>query len=247
MIDLVADLADALERLAVRVVELPVDVALPGDEGAGIAAAHRHHHVRPLGVGAVELARDAVGDVDAELAHHVDDLRVHALRGVRPRGARDVRADCGEVEEGACDLGAAGVLDADEEDVHAATSGRRWSSSAPGSTESEAKRPRCSRTVTPRPPASAAAGPRRRLDYRQPFRLGLARLHGLDDRAVHAVCHLVRELDAHVLEPGRLEPGDVLAPRERAGDAADVGATLAALLRGEVVLRNDVGDPDAAA
>ena len=41
--------------------------------------------------------------------------------------------------------------------------------------------------------------------------LGLARLHRLDDRAVHPVCDLVRELDAHLLEARRLEPRLVLA------------------------------------
>ena len=77
--------------------------------------------------------------------------------------------------------------------------------------------------------------------------LRLAGLDGLDDRAVHAVGDLVGELDADVLEPGGLEPGLVLALRERAGDAADVGAALGALFGRQVVLGDDVADPDPAA
>jgi hypothetical protein len=38
----------------------------PGDEGAGVAAAHRDHQVRPLGEPAGEQLRPAVGQVDVE-------------------------------------------------------------------------------------------------------------------------------------------------------------------------------------
>ena len=54
-------------------------------------------------------------------------------------------------------------------------------------------------------------------------------------------------VDADVLEAGRLEAGDVLAARERAGDAADVGAALGALVRAQPVLGDDVADADPAA
>src|SRR5579884_4429900 len=77
--------------------------------------------------------------------------------------------------------------------------------------------------------------------------LRLARLDRFDDRAVHAVCDLVRELDAHLLEAGRLEPGAILAARERAGDAAHVAPALYALVCAEPVLGDDVTDADATA
>jgi hypothetical protein len=52
---------------------------------------------------------------------------------------------------------------------------------------------------------------------------------------VHAVCDLVCELDADLLEAGRLEPGEVLTLRERARDAADIGTTLGPSLPAEAV------------
>jgi hypothetical protein len=53
---------------------------------------------------------------------------------------------------------------------------------------------------------------------------------------VHPSRDFVRELDVHVLEPGRFESGDVLALGEGAGDAADVGAALRPLVGAEPVL-----------
>ena len=90
---------------------------------------------------------------------------------------------------------------------------------------------------------SAAAGSRRGRYHRQTLGLRLARLHRLDDRAVHPVGHLVREIDAHVLEANSLQPGDVFGLRERAGDAADVGAALRPVVRAQPVLGDDVAIP----
>jgi hypothetical protein len=47
-VDVVADAPDDLERLAGGVVELPVEVALAGEDRAGIAAAHRDDDVAGL-------------------------------------------------------------------------------------------------------------------------------------------------------------------------------------------------------
>ena len=80
---------------------------------------------------------------------------------------------------------------------------------------------------------------------REAPRLPSRRLDRLDDRAVHPVGDLVRELDADLLEPCGLEAGLVLALRERARDAADVAAALGPLLGREAVLGDDVADPDA--
>src|SRR3712207_1065507 len=88
-----------------------------------------------------------------------------------------------------------------------------------------------------RPPRSTL------FPYTTLFR-SLRNRHGLDDRSVHAVGDLVSELDRNFLEAGGLEPCDVLATRERSGDAADVGAALRALLDGEPVFGDDIRDPD---
>src|SRR5918994_1582709 len=55
------------QRTALRVLELPVDVALAWDVGALVAAAHRHHHVGLLGQLARDPLRRAPGQVDADL------------------------------------------------------------------------------------------------------------------------------------------------------------------------------------
>ena len=58
---------DLFERPALRVGQLPVDVALAGDVRAGVAAAHRHDDVGAFGEFARERLRATVGEVDAEL------------------------------------------------------------------------------------------------------------------------------------------------------------------------------------
>src|SRR4051794_13843952 len=83
--DLVADRAHLLDPLAVRVVELPVDVTLPRDVRAPVAAAHRHDDVGPLRLRAVERRGAPARHVDAELAQRLDDLRMEARRRRAPR------------------------------------------------------------------------------------------------------------------------------------------------------------------
>jgi hypothetical protein len=71
----------------------------------------------------ITSARPPAGEVDAELAHDVDDLRVHAATGVGDavRRAGGVPARGGALEQRLADLGAAGVVQADEQDLaHAA-------------------------------------------------------------------------------------------------------------------------------
>src|SRR5579862_4402542 len=72
----------------------------------------------------------------------------------------------------------------------------------------------------------AARRRRRGFDYRQTLPLGSVRLDRLHDCAVHAVGYLVGEFDRDFIEPSCLQPGDILASRQRPGDAADVGAAL---------------------
>src|ERR671925_652546 len=100
---------------------------------------------------------------------------------------------------------------------------------APAPANTNANVPIASATSAPTAPASAAACAGR-LKNRQSLALGRARFARLDDRAVHPVCHLVRELDRHILETGLLEPRDVLRSRQRAGDAADETAARRALV-----------------
>ena len=74
-----------------------------------------------------------------------------------------------------------------------------------------------------------------------------AGLGGLDDGVVHAVGDLRGEAEVGVDEPGSGQPVEVLTPRQPAGDAADLAAALGPLGRGDVVLGDDVGDPDPSA
>ena len=71
LLDQVADLPHLLERLAGRIGDVPV-VDARRDVGADVAAAHRH---RPVGV-QLHLDRQALGlvagEVDSDLAHHLD-------------------------------------------------------------------------------------------------------------------------------------------------------------------------------
>ena len=99
-----------VERLAGGVGEVPVDVALAGDEGALVAAAHRDHDVGLCGELAGEQLRGAVGEVDAELAHHLDDFGVNVVGGGGAGRERLVAAAGGALEQRLAHLGAPGVL-----------------------------------------------------------------------------------------------------------------------------------------
>ena len=114
-LDLVASRADLRRRAALGVGQVPVDVALAGDVGALVAAAHRHHDVGPLGVLAAELVRDPAGEVDAQFGHRLDHLGVDAVARRRPGRARFVTAGGDAFEQRLAHLRAAGVVQADEE------------------------------------------------------------------------------------------------------------------------------------
>src|SRR5207302_999206 len=67
--DRIAGDPDLVELAPLGILELPVEVALAGDEGTGVATTHRHDHVgRGREVGG-ETLRPMVGDVDPELGH----------------------------------------------------------------------------------------------------------------------------------------------------------------------------------
>ena len=97
-----------------RVVELPVEVALAGEDGADVAAAHGDDDIAGLdGVGGEDLGF-LVGEIDAFFAHGFGDDRVDGLGRGRSGGAHfdGVVGKVGEVA--GSHLGAAGVVDADE-------------------------------------------------------------------------------------------------------------------------------------
>ena len=120
-VDLVADRAHGVDALAGGVVELPVLVALAGEDRAGVAAAHGDHDVgRPDG-GLVEPLRVGAArrEVDADLGHGLDDGGVDVV-GRGGAGGADHDAVAGVVgEQRGGHLGAAGVVDADEQDLGA--------------------------------------------------------------------------------------------------------------------------------
>jgi len=57
----------------------------------------------------------------------------------------------------------------------------------------------------------------------------------------------VCELDRHGSEPRRFETGAIVGHAECSGDAADVATPLDPLRVGEMILSDDVADPDASA
>src|ERR1700748_2925041 len=104
LVDVVADRADLVDGPAGGGGQLPVDVALARDEWAFVAAAHGDHDI---GLGPELLGeplRGAVGEVDAELAHDLDDFRMDVCGGGGPGRERAVAIPGGALEEGLAHL-----------------------------------------------------------------------------------------------------------------------------------------------
>ena len=96
-------------------VSCPVEVALAGEDRAGVAAAHGDDDVGGLdGVGGEQLGTLG-GDVDADLGHGLADGRVDRSAGADPAERTSTAAGGVVVEEGGGHLGAAGVVHADEQ------------------------------------------------------------------------------------------------------------------------------------
>ena len=98
-VDVVTDRSHLVDRQPLGVLEVPVDVPPAGDVRAFVAAPHGHDHVGLFGQLAVERPRCAVGEVDVDLVHHLDDLRMDALRRRGARGRRGVTSLRGPFEE----------------------------------------------------------------------------------------------------------------------------------------------------
>ena len=97
-----------------RVVELPLEVALAGEEGTGVATAHGDDDIASLdGVGGENFG-SLVGEVDTFFAHGFEDDRIDRVGWGRSGGA-DFNRVAGEVVEVARGhLGATGIVDTDE-------------------------------------------------------------------------------------------------------------------------------------
>jgi hypothetical protein len=114
-VDVVDDGADRLDGQAGGVLELPVEVALAGIDGAGITAAHGDHDVGGLGVAVSTELGELPGRVESALFEDGDDGGVELVCGFGPGGA-DLDPALGVVFEQ--DFGghaATGVVDADEQ------------------------------------------------------------------------------------------------------------------------------------
>jgi hypothetical protein len=108
--------AHEAQILARGVVQLPVQVGLAGEDRAGVAAAHGHDVIRGLDCLRRQDLRRAGGQVDADLPHRRHGTGIDLL-GRQDAGGTDVDASLGEVgQPDGGHLGAAGVVDADEQD-----------------------------------------------------------------------------------------------------------------------------------
>ena len=78
---------------------------------------HEDHlgNVGLLGELVGQQLRNAIGEVDAELCHHLDDLGVHALGRCRPGREGEVAAAGRALEQRRAHLRAPGVVQADEQ------------------------------------------------------------------------------------------------------------------------------------
>lgn len=112
--DFIADRAYSTEALPGRVVELPVKVALAGEEGAGVATAHGDDNIASLDCVGSENLGSLFGEVDTFFAHGFDDDRIDRVGRGRSSGADFNRVAGKMVEVARGHLGATGIVDTDE-------------------------------------------------------------------------------------------------------------------------------------
>ena len=115
--DLVADLANLIDRAAGRVSELPIDIARAGDERARIPAAHRHHHISPLRHLWRQQLRPTIGEVDVQLTHDLDNFGMYPLSWGRTGRPSLMTAVGGPFKQRLAHLRAPGVVQTDKENV----------------------------------------------------------------------------------------------------------------------------------
>ena len=112
-LDLITCRSDLHDRPTLRVRDFQSISACQGC-GASIAAAHRHNHVGLL-ASSIVSARGTLGQVDATLAHDLDDLWMDALAGGRPRRECGVPPFGVALEQRFAHLRAPGVVQAHEQ------------------------------------------------------------------------------------------------------------------------------------
>src|SRR5918994_5489302 len=117
LLDLVADPAHTLEVRVGRIVELPILVALAGVDRAGVAAPHRDHGVRRPHHLVGEWLGELLPEVHADLGHRLAHRGVDLVGGLAARRANVDPAPPQLVHQACGHLAAAGVLDADEQNL----------------------------------------------------------------------------------------------------------------------------------
>ena len=105
-----------VDRLAGWVGQLPLDVALAGDERALIPAAHRDDDIGLLSQLRCEELRSAIAEFDVQFSHHFHNLGVDVLGRGRPCREHAMVAGGVAFEQCLAHLGASGVLPADKQD-----------------------------------------------------------------------------------------------------------------------------------
>lgn len=114
--DFVADKAHSIEALSSRIVQLPVEVAFASEERANVPAAHGDDDVAGLDCVGGEDFGLLFGKIDALFPHGFDNDWIDGICWGRSGGA-DFDGVAGErCQEAGGNLGAAGVVNADEED-----------------------------------------------------------------------------------------------------------------------------------
>src|SRR5664280_1594804 len=93
-VDVVTDPADLGEWAVLRVGQVPVEVPLAGIDRAGIPASHGDHHVGGLHDVVGERLGEGPGQVQPELAHHLDHGGFQ-LPGADGAGGADVHPPAG--------------------------------------------------------------------------------------------------------------------------------------------------------
>jgi hypothetical protein len=113
--DVVADRADVVERESGGIGQVPVEIALAGEDRARVPAAHRDDDVGCLHVPGRQRLGELRGDVQADLGHRLNDGRVQlAGRLGAGRGHPDPPGRL-LVQQRSSHLGAARVVGADEQ------------------------------------------------------------------------------------------------------------------------------------
>src|SRR5690606_27817629 len=116
-VDLVDDGPNVVDVLAGRVGEVPVEVALAGEDGACVTTAHGDDHVGGARRFVGERLRKLLGHVQPALREYLGDSGVDVLTRGRAGGADGHPTGAVVVEQDASGHRAAGVVGAHDEDL----------------------------------------------------------------------------------------------------------------------------------